>query len=91
MHSSRSSYTRETREGLPLVTVKTETNGDLWSTNERARRAGTSDFYPAWAALIRLVQNIFFLTARFFTLYVPFALQPGHAGVPGRLSLNMCL
>ncbi len=28
-------YTRETREGWPLLTVETEVNGDLKSTNER--------------------------------------------------------
>jgi hypothetical protein len=26
---------RETREGWPLLSVETEANGDLWSTNER--------------------------------------------------------
>jgi hypothetical protein len=81
--SSRSSYTRETREGWPLMTVETKTNGDLWSIKRVlpwlvrwARRAGTRCFYPASAALISPVQNIF-LTA--------------HLVVQGRRSLNTCL
>ncbi len=37
--------------------------------------------------LVSPVQNIIFLTAHFFTLSVPFAEQPGQAGVLGRLSL----
>jgi hypothetical protein len=51
-----------------------------------ARRAGTIDFCPAWAALVSPVQNIIFLPARFFTLLVPIAQQPGQAVVLGRLS-----
>ncbi len=57
-----------------------------------ARRAGTQDFFnPVLAAPVSPVQNIFFLAAYFFTLYVPIAQQPGKAVVPGRLSLNMYL
>ncbi len=33
-----------------------------------ASRAGPRDFYPASAALVSLVQNIFFLAAHFFSL-----------------------
>ncbi len=56
-----------TRERWFLLTVETEVNGDSKSTNGRgpslvprwARRAGTRDFYPAFAALVNPVQNIF--------------------------------
>jgi hypothetical protein len=50
-----------------------------------AGRAGTIDF-----SLVSSVQNIIFRTAHYFTLVVPIAQQPGQAGVPGRLSLNLC-
>ncbi len=56
-----------------------------------ARHAGTIDFYPALAALVNSVQNIFILTVHYFKLCVPFAQQPGKAVVQGRLSLNVCL
>ncbi len=44
-------------------------------------------FCPAWAAVISPVQNIIFISPHFFTMLVPFAQQPGQAGVLGRLSL----
>jgi hypothetical protein len=53
-----------------------------------ACRANTIDFCSALAPLVVPVQNIFFLTAHFFTLLVPIALQPGQAFVLGRLSLG---
>ncbi len=55
-----------------------------------ARRAGTREFFPALAALVSPVQNIF-LAAHFFPLCVPIAQQPGQAIVPGCLSLYLCL
>jgi hypothetical protein len=54
-------------------------------------RAGTKDFYPALAALVGPVENIFFLTAYYFNIFIPIAQQPGQAVMPGRLSLIMCL
>jgi hypothetical protein len=56
-----------TREGLPLLTVENEVDGDSKSTNERgpslvifsARRVGTRNFCPALAALVGPVQNNF--------------------------------
>jgi hypothetical protein len=54
-----------------------------------ACHAGTKDFYPALAALVSPVQNTFFLTAHYFTLFIPIAQQPGQEVMPGRLSLNM--
>jgi hypothetical protein len=51
-----------------------------------AHGAGTVDFFPAFAALVSPVQNIIFLIAHFFTLFVPIAQQPGQAVVLGRLS-----
>ncbi len=45
-----------------------------------ARRAGTRNFFPALAALVIPVQNIFFLAAKCFILCVPIAQQPA-AGV----------
>ncbi len=67
------------REGWPLLTVETEVNGDSKSTNERGPSlvgslelsCGTRDFCPALAALVFLVQNIFFLTAHYFNSFVP--------------------
>jgi hypothetical protein len=64
---SRTFPTRETREGWPLLTIESEANGDLWSANERgpslAGRLGSScwykRFYPALAALVSTVKNIF--------------------------------
>ncbi len=57
-----------------------------------AGRASTRDFYPAVAALVSLVQNIYFLTVHYFNLCVPIAQQPaGLAVVQGRLSMNVCL
>ncbi len=44
-----------------------------------ARRAGARDFYPALAALVSPVQNICFLIAHFFPLFVPIAHQPGQS------------
>jgi hypothetical protein len=41
------------------------------------RRAGTRECYPALAALVSPVQNIFFLTLHCFNLCVPIAQQPG--------------
>ncbi len=52
-----------------------------------AHGAGTRDLYPALAALVNPVQNIFFLAAHYFTLFVPIAQQPERAVVPGHLSL----
>jgi hypothetical protein len=96
---------RESREGWPL-TVETEANGDSWSTwflpwlVRWARRAGTIDFCPALAALLRQVQNIIFLAEHFYTILVPIAQQPGQAVVLGlcvsghsyvRLSRTVCV
>jgi hypothetical protein len=54
-------YNHRDQRGVPLLTVETEANGDSWST------------YRALAALVCLVQHIFFLTAQFFNLVVPIA------------------
>jgi hypothetical protein len=56
-----------------------------------ACRAGSRDFCPALAALVSLVQNIFFLAVHYFTSFVPIPKQAGQAVVPGRLYLNICL
>jgi hypothetical protein len=52
------------------------------------RRAGTRIFRPALAALVGSVPNIFFLTANYFTSFVPIAQQTGQEVVPGLLSLR---
>ncbi len=52
--------TTEAREGWFLLSVETEMNGRSKSTNEKGlsclfrwtRRTGTSDYYPALAALV---------------------------------------
>jgi hypothetical protein len=74
-------FTRETREGRPLLTVETEANGDSRSTYERDPSLFGSlgslcrykRFCPALAFLDGPEQNIIF------------------AVVLGRLSLNMSL
>jgi hypothetical protein len=45
--------------------------------------------YPALAALVGPVQNMFFLTVYYFNSFVPIAQQAGQAVVPVRLSLNI--
>ncbi len=45
-------------------------------------------FFPALATLISPAQNIFFLTANYFTSFVSIAQQAGQVVMPGRLSLN---
>jgi hypothetical protein len=56
-----------------------------------ACRAGTRDFCSALAALIGLVQHIFFLNVHFFNFFVPIAQQARQAAVLGRLSLIVCV
>jgi hypothetical protein len=68
---------REERSGLYYsvsLTVETEGNGDLWSTNEWGASLvgslGSScqdkrDFYPALASLVSSVQHIFSLTSNY--------------------------
>ncbi len=93
-------WCRETREGQPLLTVKTEVNWNSKSTNEGG---------PALVGLLGLccrykrflfclgcssqpiIKDIFFLTIHYFNSYVPIAQQAGQAAVLGRLSLSMCL
>jgi hypothetical protein len=45
--------------------------GPSWGLVHGARCAGTTDFYPAFAALVSPVQNIIFLTAYFFHFISP--------------------
>ncbi len=86
-----------TRERWPLLTVETEVNGDSrvqmkgvlpWLVCG-ARHSGTRDFYPALAALVTSVQNIF-PHSRLFQFMCPHRTS-GQAVVQGRLSLNVCL
>ncbi len=56
-----------------------------------ACRAGTRDFCSSLAALVGLVQNIFFLTVHYLISFVPIAQQAEQAAVLGRLSLSVCL
>jgi hypothetical protein len=51
------------------------------------RRTGTRDCWPALAAQVGPVQNIFVLTVHYFTSFAPTAQEAGQAVVPGRLSL----
>jgi hypothetical protein len=51
-------------------------------------RAVTRDFYPALAALVGPVQNIFFITVHYFYSFVPIVQQSMQAVM---LYLNMCL
>jgi hypothetical protein len=56
-----------------------------------ACHAGTRDFFPALAARVGPVQNIFSLTVHYFNSFVPITQQAGHAVVLRRLALNTCL
>jgi hypothetical protein len=87
-----SRFQRDQR-GVALLTVEPEVNGNSLSTYERGSFliAGPRDFFPALAALISPVQNIFFHTADYFSSFVPISKPAGQVVVPGRLSLNMCL
>jgi hypothetical protein len=61
----------------------------------KARRAGKRDFYPALAALVSPVQNIYFPHRTHFhymcSLNFPIAQQLEQAVLPCRLFLNICL
>jgi hypothetical protein len=94
--------TKEIREGWPLMTVETEANKDLGSTNEVGPSLAGSLGLPyrykkffilpwlLWSALYK----IFFPHVHYFGLCVPIAQQPGlctgQAVVQGHLSLNAC-
>ena len=91
-------YTRETREGWPLLTVEAKANQGV-STYERGPslvgslglscQYKRSVSYLVWSS--RPVQNTSFLTVHYyFTSFVPIAQLAGQAVVPVRLSLNMC-
>ncbi len=85
--------TKETREGWPLLFVETEEYTHMkgvlpWLVYWARFCVGTRDYYPALAALIGLVQIIFFLAAHYFNAFVP---QAGQAVLLGRLSPNICL
>ncbi len=55
-------------------------------------RAGTRDFFMPWLHdKVGPVQNIFFLTAHYFSALFPIAKQAGQAAVLGRLSLSVCV
>jgi hypothetical protein len=88
-------YIREAREGLPLLTVETEANGDSRSTYERGPSLVVSlgssirDFCPSLAAVVYPIQDTFLLKVHFFTSFVLIAQQAGQAVVPRHLSLNM--
>jgi hypothetical protein len=70
---------RETREGWPQLTVKTEANGDSKRTNERGPflvgSLGLScrykRFFSALAALVGPIQKMFFLTVHYFKSFAP--------------------
>jgi len=56
------------REGVPLLIVETEANGNIWSwLIIWARRAGTRDLYPALAAQASPVQNTLFRTVHYIS------------------------
>jgi hypothetical protein len=68
-------WSRDTGEGLPLLTVETEAKGDLWSADETgpslAGFVGLVEplqeiFILPWLLWSAPVQNIFFLTAHGF-------------------------
>ncbi len=81
---------RETREGWPLLFVETEENGGLWSRNERGPSLVGSlgslcrykRFLFCLGCSISSVQNIFFLAAHFFSLYV--------SHLPSKLDRQSC-
>ncbi len=82
---SGSVQVRETRKGWPLLTVKTQVNGDsrvqmkgvlpwlvCW-----ACRAGIRDFCSAPVALVGPVQNMFFSP---YTVSIPLSTSPSKLG-----------
>ncbi len=69
-------HTRETREECPLLTVETESDGDLKSTN---------DFGPVLAALVGPVPKKMFPYRTLFKFISPN--RTGQAIVPDRLTL----
>ncbi len=86
------------REGKPLLTVETEANGDLWSTNEGGpslvRLLGSSCQYKRFFILPWLlwsppVQHFFSSIVHYFNLCVPhLPATPGQSVVQGRLTLK---
>ena len=98
-----SAVSPENREGWPLLTVETEANGDLWSTNQRGPSLvcslGSPCRYKRFSSCLGSSSQpgtqYFFphLTLINFMCphVVPIAQQPWQAVVPGRLSLSMCL
>jgi hypothetical protein len=76
-----------------MGTQEVHIKGLLTSLARLARRAGTRDFCPALAALVSPVQNIFFLTVLYFTLFFPSSSSKlgSQAVVLRRLSLYICL
>jgi|688.fasta_scaffold460044_2 hypothetical protein len=90
---------RETREGWPLLTVKTEANGDSKSTNERGPSSVTvigflmpvQAIFVLLAAVVGPVRNIFFLSVHYLNSFLPIAQHAGQAVMQGRQSLTVCL
>jgi hypothetical protein len=77
---------RENREGCALLTVETDVNGDLRSTNERmlswlvrwARSAGTRDFCPGLDAVVGPGYKIYFSSSYTISVHLsPFTQQAG--------------
>jgi hypothetical protein len=93
-----SGWTRNTRDGWPLLTVETEANGDSGSTYERGPSLvgsmGSScqcrRFLSCLGCSSRPRTKYFCLTVHYFNTFYPFAQQAGQAVVPCRLSLNIC-
>ncbi len=94
--------TTETREGWPLLTVETETNGHSRSTNERGPSlVGSLNSLCRYKRLLSSLScsshqsaqyKIFFSSLYTVSVYfVPIAQQTRQAVVPDRLSLNVCL
>jgi hypothetical protein len=84
------------REGWPLLTVKTEVNGDPKFTNERGPFLDGSSGVLCWILFClgcasRRVHYIFSSPYTISMSLSPIAQQAGQAVVLGRLSLSVCL
>jgi hypothetical protein len=89
--------TKKTREGWPLPTFETETNGDSRSTHGRGPflvgSLGSSCWYKRFLSCFgcSCQPSTKYCTSHYFYSFVPITQQAGQAVVQGRLYLNVCL
>jgi hypothetical protein len=62
---------------MQMGTQRVQTKGVLSWLMRWALHAGTRGFFPALAALVGPIQNIFFLSIHYFDSFVPIAQEAG--------------